>query len=699
MMSDPAVAAGRQPRAEPVAAGHQRDRARRSSTRRPSAVTSAVEDQASAKRRRRFATRRSSASRSCWRPAHRARSSRARWSGRCAGCATAPSGSPTRTWPANSSGCAPGGDAGAGPAAAGAHHRGGRAGRARRRRTARAGRAAWPASRPGCSCRSATCSRRCRGAAGRWSTSSWRSSTASSATRKIPSGWTASSSSTTSPRACAATAPTCWCWPAPRCRASRPTRCRSPPSSTPRPPRSRTTPGSSPRPCRRARSSASSRATSSTCWPSCWTTRCGTRRRRPQVRVSAVHTGNGGLVIEVSDNGLGMTDADLRVANTRLQSGGEVNPYTARHMGLFVVGRLAAQHGLVVRLRSTVAGRTEFGHHRRCLRARRDCCWTRWAASVAADDRRSADYGMPASEPHARRRARATLADDYAEDHADEPTPMRRRPSRSTATAMRTSRFRFCRNATRVPAASPAFRRPRRRLGTGPRPRRAWPDDPSRRRSRRPAAAGRAAADAGGTAGRRARRADATPRRSSPPGPGSRVRHIEPPVDAPAQRPVEADCGPSRPKPTEAVATETSDDSIFDTMLSEWLIDDPVRAGPEHRPGLADGVGSRAGRRRPPPRTHRWREHTERGSARASARCAAGAGRRRRGGDRPRRTQRRRPPGQRRPIGGDDADTGPIVIRARPRCRPQQHQQPLRRRARGPVARPRHARQTRTDAE
>ncbi|SEH92107.1 Signal transduction histidine kinase [Mycolicibacterium rutilum] len=80
-----------------------------------------------------------------------------------------------------------------------------------------------------------------------------------------------------------------------------------------------------------------------------------------QVRVSAVHTANGGLVIEVSDIGLGMTESDLRVANTRLQSGGEVNPYTARHMGLFVVGRLAAQHGLVVRLRSTVNGEPNSG--------------------------------------------------------------------------------------------------------------------------------------------------------------------------------------------------------------------------------------------------------------------------------------------------------------------------------------------------
>jgi signal transduction histidine kinase len=80
-----------------------------------------------------------------------------------------------------------------------------------------------------------------------------------------------------------------------------------------------------------------------------------------QVRVSAVHTGNGGMVIEVSDIGLGMTESDLRVANTRLQAGGEVNPYTARHMGLFVVSRLAAQHGLVVRLRSTIAGEPNSG--------------------------------------------------------------------------------------------------------------------------------------------------------------------------------------------------------------------------------------------------------------------------------------------------------------------------------------------------
>ena len=80
-----------------------------------------------------------------------------------------------------------------------------------------------------------------------------------------------------------------------------------------------------------------------------------------QVEVSAAHARDGGLVIEVHDSGLGMTAADLRMANTRLGAGGEVTPFTARHMGLFVVGRLAEQHGLIVRLRSAVAGEANSG--------------------------------------------------------------------------------------------------------------------------------------------------------------------------------------------------------------------------------------------------------------------------------------------------------------------------------------------------
>jgi signal transduction histidine kinase len=70
------------------------------------------------------------------------------------------------------------------------------------------------------------------------------------------------------------------------------------------------------------------------------------------VWVSAARGGDGGVLLWVSDSGLGMNDGDRRIANMRLQSGGEVTPDNARHMGLFVVGRLAARHGLRVGLRS-----------------------------------------------------------------------------------------------------------------------------------------------------------------------------------------------------------------------------------------------------------------------------------------------------------------------------------------------------------
>nr|WP_234808613.1 ATP-binding protein [Mycolicibacter terrae] len=68
------------------------------------------------------------------------------------------------------------------------------------------------------------------------------------------------------------------------------------------------------------------------------------------VRVVAGFENDGGVVVEVVDAGLGMTDADLRMANMRLASGGEFSPENARHMGLFVISRLAHRHGIEVRL-------------------------------------------------------------------------------------------------------------------------------------------------------------------------------------------------------------------------------------------------------------------------------------------------------------------------------------------------------------
>jgi signal transduction histidine kinase len=71
------------------------------------------------------------------------------------------------------------------------------------------------------------------------------------------------------------------------------------------------------------------------------------------VRVSAGFRNDGAVLLQIVDAGLGMTDGDRRIANMRLRAGGEVTPESARHMGLFVVGRLADRHGIRVRLRGS----------------------------------------------------------------------------------------------------------------------------------------------------------------------------------------------------------------------------------------------------------------------------------------------------------------------------------------------------------
>ncbi len=72
-----------------------------------------------------------------------------------------------------------------------------------------------------------------------------------------------------------------------------------------------------------------------------------------KVALTADRGADGGLLIEVVDQGLGMTPAELATVNDRLAAAGTVGPETTRRMGLFVVGRLAALHGVTVRLRAT----------------------------------------------------------------------------------------------------------------------------------------------------------------------------------------------------------------------------------------------------------------------------------------------------------------------------------------------------------
>jgi signal transduction histidine kinase len=74
-----------------------------------------------------------------------------------------------------------------------------------------------------------------------------------------------------------------------------------------------------------------------------------------QVVMSATRTPDGSMVIEISDRGVGMADHELDDANQRLGGPSRVDVSASRRMGLFVVGRLAARHGIGVRLASAAA--------------------------------------------------------------------------------------------------------------------------------------------------------------------------------------------------------------------------------------------------------------------------------------------------------------------------------------------------------
>ncbi|RKT83659.1 Signal transduction histidine kinase [Saccharopolyspora antimicrobica] len=68
------------------------------------------------------------------------------------------------------------------------------------------------------------------------------------------------------------------------------------------------------------------------------------------VTVSSYQAGDGTVVLDVLDQGIGMGDAELERANERLAAVDEDDLATSRRMGLFVAGRLAVRHGVGVEL-------------------------------------------------------------------------------------------------------------------------------------------------------------------------------------------------------------------------------------------------------------------------------------------------------------------------------------------------------------
>ncbi len=66
--------------------------------------------------------------------------------------------------------------------------------------------------------------------------------------------------------------------------------------------------------------------------------------------------GSGGVLLEITDQGVGVGADEMAHANWRLDNPPVVDVAVSRRMGLFVVARLAARHGIRVRLRSAPSG-------------------------------------------------------------------------------------------------------------------------------------------------------------------------------------------------------------------------------------------------------------------------------------------------------------------------------------------------------
>ena len=80
-------------------------------------------------------------------------------------------------------------------------------------------------------------------------------------------------------------------------------------------------------------------------------------QKSTHVTVSGHSLRSGGVLINVIDSGMGMTEEQLAVVNWRLENPPSADVEVSRHMGLFAVAHLADRHGIRVRLRkATGAG-------------------------------------------------------------------------------------------------------------------------------------------------------------------------------------------------------------------------------------------------------------------------------------------------------------------------------------------------------
>ncbi|CAM5310700.1 hypothetical protein SVIOM74S_01321 [Streptomyces violarus] len=253
-----------------------------------------------------------------------------------------------------------------------------------------------------------------------------------------------------------------------------------------------------------------------------------------RVRVTGEPVGNG-YAVEVEDRGLGMGKETLAEANRRIEQSEALDLFDSDRLGLFVVSRLAARHGIKVHLRTSPYGGTtavvlvptallhtgaaERAHgaqrsvpygeaaHARHARGTRPRARARRHPASGHRPRRRRGTGRPArpggSRPGRRR-------DHDATHHPQESPPCDCTGPRSSPKAPTTSRVACGRPASHPNCARGAPRSPRPRPHPGTTN---APPNSSGTAWRRTATAGRAAA-AGGPAAepRPARRATTAPK-------------------------------------------------------------------------------------------------------------------------------------------------------------------------------------------
>jgi signal transduction histidine kinase len=169
------------------------------------------------------------------------------------------------------------------------------------------------------------------------------------------------------------------------------------------------------------------------------------------VNISGHLLNSGGVLVDITDQGVGMGSEEMAHANWRLDNPPVVDVAVSRRMGLFVVGRLAARHGIRVRLRPGASG---------------GLTALVWLPDEVITHQDPVAPGFGAFD--AANTGPGSLEAELAEfDHADWPDPDRTNAEREVSAA-RTPKFAPLINAQDTPLG------PRRVPGAGLRPGQSW---------------------------------------------------------------------------------------------------------------------------------------------------------------------------------------------------------------------------------